>query len=107
MPAEEDSDQALQLNLFSAVDYTFEEADRGELVSDHAPAGEHGFINTMPEMQRIFLACGAAIRPAVRIPAISNLRVAPTIAKILGVHLPQAAQPLPDEMLNTEVVEKR
>jgi hypothetical protein len=107
MPAAEDSDQAPQLYLISAADYTFGEADTGELVSDHAPAGEHGFINTMPEMQTVFIAYGAAIRPGVRMPAISNLRVAPTIAKILGVSLPQAEQTALDEILKTEVTEKR
>lgn len=107
MPAEEDSDQAPQLYLISTADYTFGEADTGELVSDHAPAGEHGFINTMPEMQTVFIAYGAAIRPGVRIPAISNLRVAPTIAKILGVNLPQAEQLALDEILKTEVTDKR
>ncbi|MEI9981053.1 MAG: hypothetical protein WDN23_19005 [Edaphobacter sp.] len=55
-------------------------------------------------MQTIFVAYGAAIRPGVRIPPISNLRVAPTIAKILGVDLPQAEQAPLDEILKTRYV---
>jgi predicted AlkP superfamily pyrophosphatase or phosphodiesterase len=107
IPAEEDTDQAPTLYLVSAPDYSFGEQDTGELVKYHAPDGEHGFINTMPEMQTVFIAFGAAIRPAVRIAAISNLRVAPTIAKILGITFPQAEQPPLDEILTAAVAGQR
>ncbi|MGI4853043.1 MAG: alkaline phosphatase family protein [Janthinobacterium lividum] len=49
--------------------------------------GAHGYPNTRPLMQQIFIASGAAIRPVGQQPAISVLNVAPTIAQILG--LPQ------------------
>jgi hypothetical protein len=46
-------------------------------------------------MNALFIASGAHIRPGVDLGVISNLRVAPTIARILGVSLPAAEeQPL-------------
>lgn len=44
-------------------------------------------------MQAVFVAWGAGIRRGVDLGTISNLRVAPTIAKLLGVSLPAATQP--------------
>lgn len=43
-------------------------------------------------MEALFIASGAHIRTEVDLGSISNLRVAPTIAKILGVFLPAASQ---------------
>jgi hypothetical protein len=102
IPAEIDTDQAPQLYLVAAPDYSFSEDSSGELVRDHAPTGEHGYINTMNEMQTVFVAYGAAIRPGIHIPSISNLRVAPTIAQILGVSFPEAALPPLNEILKPE-----
>ena len=50
-------------------------------------------MNTDPDMQALFIASGAHIRKGVDLGQITNLRVAPTIAKILGVTLPAAQQP--------------
>lgn len=59
--------------------------------------GAHGYLNTEPDMQALFIASGAHVRRGVDLGAINNLRVAPTIAKILDVSLPAAAQaPLTD-----------
>jgi predicted AlkP superfamily pyrophosphatase or phosphodiesterase len=102
IPAEIDTDQAPQLYLVAAPDYSFGEDSSGELVRDHAQTGEHGFINTMNEMQTVFVAYGVAIRPGIHIPSISNLRVAPTIAQILGVSFPEAALPPLNEILKPE-----
>jgi predicted AlkP superfamily pyrophosphatase or phosphodiesterase len=55
-------------------------------------SGSHGYLNTNPDMEALFIASGAHIRPGVDLGSISNLRVAPTIAKILGVSLPAASQ---------------
>jgi predicted AlkP superfamily pyrophosphatase or phosphodiesterase len=59
--------------------------------------GTHGYLNTDPDMQALFVISGAHIRPGVDLGAITNLRVAPTIARILGVSLPAAIdEPLTD-----------
>jgi predicted AlkP superfamily pyrophosphatase or phosphodiesterase len=57
-------------------------------------------LNTNPEMQALFIASGAHIRKGVELDHITNLQVAPTIAKILGVSLPAAQQPPLTEVLN-------
>ena len=49
--------------------------------------GAHGYPNTRPLMQEIFIASGAAIKPVGEQPPFPNLDVAATIAQILG--LPQ------------------
>jgi predicted AlkP superfamily pyrophosphatase or phosphodiesterase len=52
-----------------------------------AEGGTHGYINTDPNMQAIFMAWGAGIPKGVRLAKISNLDVAPTIAALLGVEM--------------------
>jgi predicted AlkP superfamily pyrophosphatase or phosphodiesterase len=47
--------------------------------------GAHGYPNTRPLMQAIFIASGAAVKKTGEIPAIPNVDVAATIAQILGV----------------------
>jgi hypothetical protein len=46
----------------------------------------------MTDMQALFVASGAAIKPGIKLGVISNLQVAPTIARVLGVQLPDAVQ---------------
>jgi predicted AlkP superfamily pyrophosphatase or phosphodiesterase len=92
IPSDADTDQAPQLYLTAAPDYAFGDDANGPLMKTTPPRGQHGFINTMPDVQALFVASGAAIKPGVSLGAISNLQVAPTIAKILGVQLPDAKQ---------------
>jgi predicted AlkP superfamily pyrophosphatase or phosphodiesterase len=93
IPSDADTDQAPQLYLTGTPDYAFGDEVSGELTRTGLPRGQHGYLNTMPDMQALFIASGAAIKPGVSLGLISNLQVAPTIAKILGVQLPDAKQP--------------
>ena len=54
----------------------------------------------MTDMRTLFIASGVAINSGVKLGVISNLRVAPTIAKVLGVQLPGATEPPPNEILH-------
>ncbi|QHN02908.1 sulfatase-like hydrolase/transferase [Granulicella sp. WH15] len=99
LPAEPDTDQAPQLYLAAAPGYAFGDDAFGPLERVHEPRGQHGYLNTMSEMQALFVASGAAILPGVHLDTISNLKVAPTIAMILGVQLPAAEQPALKEIL--------
>jgi predicted AlkP superfamily pyrophosphatase or phosphodiesterase len=96
MPATGSTDQAPDLYLAAKSGYSFVGETDGPLVQDIAPErGTHGYLNTDPDMEALFIASGAHIRSGVDLGSISNLRVAPTIAKILGVALPNAkAEPL-------------
>ena len=92
LPAEADSDQAPQLYLVAAPDYAFDDATTGPVEHTNPLHGAHGYLNTMPEMQALFVASGAAIKPRTKLGEIDNLRVAPTIATILGLSLPDAKE---------------
>ena len=92
LPSEAASDQAPQLYLTAAPDYAFSDELTGPLNYSNPPRGQHGYLNTMTDMQALFVASGAAIKPGIHLGTISNLQVAPTIAKILGVQLPDAKQ---------------
>ena len=93
IPAVANTDQAPLLYLTAAPDYAFGDDTSGALIRTNPVRGQHGYINTMPEMQALFVASGSAIRSGVPLGPVSNLQVAPTIAKILGVQLPDAKQP--------------
>jgi predicted AlkP superfamily pyrophosphatase or phosphodiesterase len=93
IPSDKDTDQAPQLYLIAAPDYAFSDETTGALASMNLPRGQHGYLATTPDMEALLVASGAAIKPGARLGLISNLQVAPTIAKILGVSLPDAKQP--------------
>jgi predicted AlkP superfamily pyrophosphatase or phosphodiesterase len=94
MPALGSTDQAPDLLLAAKPGFLFDEGTDGPLVQEIDPArGTHGYLNTDADMQALFIASGAHIRRGVDLGSISNLRVAPTIAAILGLTLADAKQP--------------
>jgi predicted AlkP superfamily pyrophosphatase or phosphodiesterase len=99
IPSDKDTDQAPQLYLTAMPDFAFSDDVDGELVVTNSPKGAHGYINSMSDMQALFVASGAAIKPGIKLDSISNLQVAPTIAKILGLQLPDAKEPPLKEVL--------
>lgn len=100
LPAVGTTDQAPDLYLTAKPDYAFWAGEDGPLTQDvHPLAGSHGYSNSDPEMQALFVAAGAHVRAGVDLGSISNLRVAPTIAKLLGISLPAAASAPLDEAM--------
>jgi predicted AlkP superfamily pyrophosphatase or phosphodiesterase len=93
LPSDADTDQAPQLYLTASPDYAFGDEVTGAVARTNPVRGQHGYLNTMPDMQALFVASGAAIKPGIKLGPISNLQIAPTIAAILGVELPDAKQP--------------
>ena len=87
-PTPRTSNQAPDLLLYAKDDYAFAAGKTDAFETDTDQVGQHGYPNTVPLMQAIFIAEGAAIKPAGEFPSISNLDVAPTIAKILGLSMP-------------------
>jgi predicted AlkP superfamily pyrophosphatase or phosphodiesterase len=79
------------LVVAAADGHSFGAARDGDVVID-VPAGStpgaHGYLSSDPEMNAIFVASGAGIKPGSKLPVIKNLDVAPTIAKLLGLSLP-------------------
>jgi len=93
LPSDEKTDQAPQLFLAAAQGYSFDDSASGETVTTHAPQGQHGYLNTNPEMSALFVASGAAIRSGIHLGMISNLQITPTVAQILDLNMPEAQQP--------------
>jgi predicted AlkP superfamily pyrophosphatase or phosphodiesterase len=90
LPVPTTSDQAPDLVLAASPDYMFSNESDGDFVTEVSAGGTHGYLNTDPKMQAIFIAWGAGIPKGVRLNSISNLDVAPTIAALLGLEMKQA-----------------
>ncbi len=86
-PTPAQTDQAPDLLLYAADGYSFSGGDTGNFVTDTKEVGSHGYPNTVPLMQTIFIAAGSGIQAKGEIPAFPNLDVAPTIAHLLGISL--------------------
>ena len=52
--------------------------------------GSHGHDSHLPDLHAMFVAWGQGIKPGAKLGEISNMSVAPTIAKLLGVEIPNA-----------------
>ncbi len=63
--------------------------------------GTHGYQNSDPELDGIFLASGYGIKPGIKLDRVTNLDVAPTIAELLGVPLPGVEGRVLTEILTT------
>lgn len=61
--------------------------------------GTHGYLASDPDLDGIFIASGAHIRPGVRLARMRNLDLAPTVARILGLELPEAEGRVLEEIL--------
>ena len=81
------TNQAADLLLYADNGYEFSGGDTGEFVTDTKEVGAHGYPNTEPLMQAIFVASGAGIVAKGEFPAFENVDVAPTIAQLLHLSL--------------------
>jgi hypothetical protein len=89
LPTPAQSDQAPDLYLAAKDGYSFAGGDSGE-VEEVPDRGSHGYLNSNPKMQAIFIAWGADIRGGTKLDSIPNLDVAPTVAALLHVTLDHA-----------------
>jgi predicted AlkP superfamily pyrophosphatase or phosphodiesterase len=92
LPSPAADSQMSDLVLIAKPGYAF--ASRGGPVSATVQSitGSHGYPNSDPELDAIFIAAGAAIRPASTLDRMQNMDVAPTIAAILGIQMPAGIQ---------------
>jgi predicted AlkP superfamily pyrophosphatase or phosphodiesterase len=103
LPTPAESRQAPDLILAAAEGYGFSADATGEefVVPGEGTPGTHGFLSTNPKMNATFVAAGAGIRKDAKPGVIDNVDVAPTIARLLGIDLPDTdGKPL-DEILST------
>jgi predicted AlkP superfamily pyrophosphatase or phosphodiesterase len=88
LPSPEQSNQAPDLLIAAKPGNVF--ASGAPEKKGEPNGGTHGYLNSDPQMQAIFMAWGSGIKPGVRLGTISNLDVAPTIAALLGIKLTNA-----------------
>jgi predicted AlkP superfamily pyrophosphatase or phosphodiesterase len=90
MPTPAENQGMGDLILYAKDGYAFfQGTDGAEVVRESKIyLGTHGYPNTDPELDGIFLASGYGIKPGTKLERVSNLDVAPTVAELLGVPLP-------------------
>lgn len=66
---------------------------RGEMLRPGVSKGTHGYLPSRPEMHASFLIRGPNIDAGRDLGVIDMRQIAPTLAGILGVQLPQKTQP--------------
>jgi predicted AlkP superfamily pyrophosphatase or phosphodiesterase len=87
-----DDPHAPDLILFAEEGCNFGDTAAGELPFNDKPErkGSHGHDPNLPDLHATFVAWGAGIKRGARLGEISNVDVAPTIAKLLGISIPNA-----------------
>jgi predicted AlkP superfamily pyrophosphatase or phosphodiesterase len=90
MPTPAENQGMGDLVLYAKDGYAFKEGVTGGVITDSPDyQGTHGYPNSDPELDGVFIANGYGIKPGVKIPRMTNLDVAPTLAELLGVKLPK------------------
>jgi predicted AlkP superfamily pyrophosphatase or phosphodiesterase len=80
--------------------YAFTGAATGEIVAKTpGPRGNHGYPPQNARMGALFVAWGAGVKSGVALDQVRAIDVAPTVAKVLGVKLPDAEGRVIDEIL--------
>jgi predicted AlkP superfamily pyrophosphatase or phosphodiesterase len=81
------------LVLSAKSGYSFTDSLAGDLVvtpKNEEVKGTHGYDPNQASLYATFVAWGAGIQPQAKIGPMTNLDVAPTIARLLGVKMPSA-----------------
>jgi predicted AlkP superfamily pyrophosphatase or phosphodiesterase len=82
--------------VFAKMGYFFGDTAAG---AKKEMKGSHGYDSHLPDLHAVFVACGTGIKPDIKLGEIDNKSVAPTIAKLLGVEIPNAdGKPLVDAL---------
>lgn len=84
--------RAPDLWLAAQDGYAFVDARDGDevVVAKAAPNGTHGYLPDQPDLWGTLIMHGHGVKSGVDLGKISNLDVAPTMARILGLEMPTA-----------------
>lgn len=102
LPTPASNSRMADLVLAAAEGYAFDAAQTGETVTPvqaGTTPGAHGYLNTDSEMDAVFIASGAGIKPGVKLGRVRNLDVAPTAARLLGLEMREVEGRLLSEIL--------
>jgi predicted AlkP superfamily pyrophosphatase or phosphodiesterase len=102
MPNPKDNPRMGDLILVAKDGYLFDNSAAGEevVLPTYNYAATHGYLASDPELGGIFIASGAGIKRGVKLPHISNLDIAPTLARLLDVKLPEQEGRVLEEILS-------
>jgi predicted AlkP superfamily pyrophosphatase or phosphodiesterase len=81
-------------------------ANLGDQPVVDAPAGSlgsHGYLANDPDLQALFIASGRGIKRGVTLDSVSNLDLAPTIARLLNLQMPDVQGKVLTGILSTPV----
>ncbi len=101
MPLPSENQGMGDLVLYAADGYAFrkEMHENKAVVPAVNYAGTHGYLNSDPELDGIFIASGAGIEKGVVLDRVRNLDVAPTLAKLMGLEFPEIDGRVLEEIL--------
>ena len=104
MPDPKDNSRMGDLILVAKEGYLFDNSAAGDevVVPTYNYAATHGYLARDPEMRGIFIASGAGIKSGVKLPHISNLDIAPTLARLLDLRLPAQEGRVLEEIFSEE-----
>lgn len=91
--------KAPDMMLFAAEGNIFGDTAGGALAFHEKPErkGSHGHDPELPDLHAVFIASGQGIKPGAHLGEISNTSVAPTLAKLLDLNMPDTdGKPLTD-----------
>ena len=91
-PTPEEDSHAPDLWLAAKSGYSFTNTETGDeiVVPRESRGGTHGYLPDQPDMLGTLVLSGHGIKPGTRLGKVTNLDVAPTIARLLGIELPSA-----------------
>ena len=98
---------APDLLLFADEGCAFGDTAAGKLTFHEKPErkGTHGHDSGLPDLHATFVAWGRGIKPGTRLGEIRNVDVAPTIARLLDLQIPNPnGAPLTDALIEAPAV---
>jgi predicted AlkP superfamily pyrophosphatase or phosphodiesterase len=101
MPKPDENQGMGDLILYAKAGYAFNNGAAGKEATGPSVnyGGTHGYVNSDPELDGIFIASGKGIKKGVVMDRMTNLDVAPTIARLLDLKLPETEGRVLDEVL--------
>lgn len=89
----------LALSAKDGYSFTDSLADTKEITTTDSLKGSHGYLQTHPHMHGCFVISGAGIRKGGVIEDMRNVDVAPTMARLLGLQMPDTDGRVREEAL--------
>jgi predicted AlkP superfamily pyrophosphatase or phosphodiesterase len=91
MPSPDENPRMGDLILIAKEGYMFNDSAAGDesVMPVINYAATHGYLASDPQLDGIFIASGNGIKQGVTLPRMKNLDIAPTLARLMGLRLPE------------------